>query len=158
MTFSVKLQLFLLSMFLLLSGCMGKLATESGAPEVTVPGVNKQTVLDAIAAWSASKGHSVIASNDYGLTTQGLEEGPIVNFFAKTIYTVVKKDSSIKIYASQSVLTDKTSSEKIGEDKHGLDITTSKTVGREERQLMKQDDYDRIQAKLEAIKAFILTQ
>ena len=151
-------KLFFFGLLLFICGCVGKLATESGHPEITISNVDKQKVLDGIVAWSASKGQHVVSTNEYGLTTEGPVESGFITIHAKTYYTIVKRDSSIRIYASQSTRVDKTSSEKIGEDKNGLSITTSKTVGQEERQLRTQEAYDRVQASLEEIKAFILSQ
>lgn len=136
-------------------GCsIGRLATSSGKPEVTITGVTNQKVLDGISAWSKSKGDIIKVVGDYGLITSG--ERPISLFgksvTVKNVYTLVQTDSGISVYGYQArTETDQIYTKAEGSNKHAYMISTEK-----EYILDTQSHYERIQLELEELKNFIL--
>jgi len=142
---------------LFFAGCgPGRLSTMSGKPEISVSGIEKVKVMDAIAAWSASQGQSVVVTNDYGLTTQGKKDAGAfgMSIPVKTVFTIIKKDTILNIFAMQSTVVDK----KSWESGEAFNSSTFKTVGQEEKELNQQSDYERIQSELEDLKKFIVSQ
>jgi hypothetical protein len=99
-------------LLLLVSSCasVGKLATPSTKPEITISNTSKQQVLDALVAWSATQGRQVESTNQYSLTTTGAmsarTENNILwdeNVMARTMYTPVVKGNDVTLFAQRLI-------------------------------------------------------
>jgi hypothetical protein len=103
--------LFLLLASLASCASVGKLPTASSKPEITLGGASKQQALDALVAWSATKGQQVIATTEYSITTTGSMSARTSNnvlwdetVLAKTIYTpIANQDGSLTLYSQRFI-------------------------------------------------------
>jgi len=146
-----------------LYGCAeGKLATESGKPEVFLEGKEPKTVIEGIAAWSAMEGYQTESSSDFMIKTkrQMLMFGLATTTWITTTYTVVKKGTGTKVYAQEVQhelgSLEGNSSSSPGAFGEGTELkTTTKMKPAQDKPLKSQSDYEEIQVKLEKIKAFI---
>ncbi len=160
--------LTLLSSLFTVYGCAeGKLATQSGRPEIYIDGIEPKAVIEGIAAWTAVEGYQIDGTSDFMIKTKRPKLdflGMQTTTWITTTYTVVKKGDGTKVYAQdiEHVLADlKTGSTGttggFGSDHGSTEIKTTTTMTpAQDKPLKSQSDYEEIQAKLEKIRSFIL--
>jgi hypothetical protein len=151
-----------LSVLILISSCasVGKLATPSTKPEVTLQNATKRKALDALVAWSATQGRQVTATTEYSITTEGqMDARTSSNILwdessvARTIYTPVVKGNDVVIY-SQRFITfteESTASNNYGNSNNGVTLTSSRDKTEEYNS---QRAFEEMQIELESFARF----
>jgi hypothetical protein len=128
--------LIITSSLALLTGCAstspGKLSTQSGRPEITIPNSNIQTVMDGIAAWLAAQGKPIVETGVYTISASITKPDSFMGISYKSsataTYTIVQNGANVELYEEESG--------------HGGDFT-------------EQSDYEEMQKDLTQIAEFL---
>jgi hypothetical protein len=148
------------SLLMLVASCasVGKLSTPSTKPEITINGADKQKVLDALVAWSATQGRQVEATTQYSVTVTGAMPARTSNnvlwdetVMARTMYTPVVKGNDVTLFAQRLI-------SYVKEENVHSNVGSNRVVGRTTQDITEdynsQRAYEELQIELESFSQF----
>jgi hypothetical protein len=99
-TASVLFASFTLSLLVLLPGCanVGKLATASGRPEVSIPNMTPQKVMDGLAAWLPAHGETIVETGEYTISAIFTRDSGIWRAPSRSTFTIAQNGTNVSLY------------------------------------------------------------